>query len=140
MNPSLRKRRLLATFVGVSGAVAGWALILMDWLAAPSHRSPHEGYAAVVFLFAVLPPVFLFINDPKAFCRLTFTAATGAFLAEFGCPTSMTMDQRLRWALTNPLAFPPTCVAIGAATGIVVGIWYPEIRRVTQSVLRTRRR
>jgi hypothetical protein len=47
----------------------------------------------------------------------------------FGFAITMSIDQRLRWALTDPSAFPPTSVAIGAVIGIIVGIWYPRAKR-----------
>lgn len=120
--------------------MAGWSLVVMEWLVAPSHSSPYDEYALAVFACAVFPPVFLFIGDLKALCRLILVAAACAFLAACGCTTSMTIDRRLSGALTNPLAFPPTCVAIATAAGIVIGIWYPEVLRGIRWVVRSRHR
>lgn len=118
------RRRLLATFGGVSGALGAWALVIMDWLAAPSHHSPYFAYSVLIFLFAVVPSVLLLRTNRMEQCRLVVVAMVCAAIGfAWGCSITMTMDQRLRWVLTDPSAFPPSSVAIGTIIGIIAGSW-----------------
>ncbi|MCR4416036.1 MAG: hypothetical protein NUV77_26775 [Thermoguttaceae bacterium] len=128
--------RVFALALAACGAIAGWSVSVLWWLAIEARGTADIAHWLIILLLTVLGAALVVRWKPRTLAKLAACTALAMLLAVLlGPSSSMTRAHRIEKLLTSPLfAYPPTIYAIAGVVGVAVGLWLDQIRACIQRV------